>query len=387
MSALTQIRRYLADEYDTLRILRRRRNEIKKFKDPRRKEIYETIRLTDEQKRQIDALYLNHYGEKIPYTWHRHFTAFTGKFDPAYLPELLYIPEFEYFMNLERDYIRVLEDKNLLPFLAYGGVKTPTAYLSATRGIFRDAEMKEITRTQAEDLLGNIGEVFIKPTVESGSGKGCHLACFAQGRDMKTGISAEEMLRSLGSDFVVQERLKCHESLARFYAGSVNTFRIITYRWRDKVYHMPVILRIGQGGGYLDNAHAGGMFIAIDDDGTLHKTAFTEFRQAYEKHPDSGLVFEGERIVLFPKVLNAAHTMCARMPYFGCINWDFTLDETGEPVLIEANLYGGSIWMSEMAHGCGPFGERMPEILEWMKLIKHTRASERYRYRYGNMQY
>lgn len=38
---------------------------------------------------------------------------------------------------------------------------------------------------------------------------------------------------------------------------------------------MPLALRIGQGGSYLDNAHAGGMFIGVNDLGELNEEAFT----------------------------------------------------------------------------------------------------------------
>ena len=58
-----------------------KKNEIRKFKDPKRVAIYETINLSEKQMKEIDALYVTHYGKKIPYTWHRHFTAFTGNFD------------------------------------------------------------------------------------------------------------------------------------------------------------------------------------------------------------------------------------------------------------------------------------------------------------------
>lgn len=70
----------------------RKRQERQKYRDPRRRAIYETVMLTPEQKAAIDRLYLENYGEKIPYTWHRHYTAYTGQFDVNYFPELLYIP-------------------------------------------------------------------------------------------------------------------------------------------------------------------------------------------------------------------------------------------------------------------------------------------------------
>ena len=363
----------------------KRKLETNKFKDIRRKKIYGKINLSDEQKKQIDELFIVNYGEKIPYTWHKHYTAFTGNFDPQYFLELLYIPEFEHFMNHNKEYIKAFSDKNVLPFFAKAvDVKMPKAYISATSGIYHDDNLTELPFSEVISKVSNIGEAFIKPTVDTSSGKGCSLVCFLNGIDIITGRTVAEIIKLMGKDFVLQERVICHESIRKVYPDSVNTFRIITYRWQDGYYHMPIIMRIGQGGNYLDNAHAGGMFIAIDDDGTVHKTAFTEFKQEYIKHPDTGLVFEGYRIDLLPKVIEATKKMCNTISQVGCINWDFTIDAAGEPVLIEANMNGGSIWLVEMAHGCGGFGEKTPEVLKWLKKMKKVGITEYDKYQYGN---
>lgn len=113
----------------------------------------------------------------------------------------------------------------------------------------------------------------------------------------------------------------------------------------------------------MDNAHAGGMFIALSEDGTLHEKAFTEFDDSFSQHPDSGLVFDGYKIDKLPEVVNTVKKMHYLMPSIGVINWDMTIDENGYPILIEANVNCGSIWLFQMAHGCGVFGEKTPEIL------------------------
>jgi hypothetical protein len=267
-----------------------------------------------------------------------------------------------------------------------GGVKTPEIILTCICGIFQDTEGREIPIVDVISFLSDTGEAFAKPSVESGSGRGCTLVCFQNGIDILSGKSVQEILVSLGNNFVIQKRIHCHESISTIYAESVNTFRVITYRWKDKYYHMPITMRIGQGGKYLDNAHAGGMFIAIDDDGTLHKTARTEFKTEYTAHPDTGVVFDGYKIDLLPNVIEAAERMCLMVPQVGSINWDFTIGADGSPIVIEANMEGGSIWLSEMAHGCSPFGERTSEVLRWINLMKRTPASQRYKYQFGKME-
>lgn len=365
-----------------------KKNVTRKFQDPRRVEIWSQVELTKEQMAQIDAFYLENYGEKVPYTYHRHFTAFTGKFDVKYFPETMFIPEFERYMTLRKEYAKVFTDKNMLYMLADGaGVKMPVTLYKSTAGILADGQNRRISEAQLLQGLCNAGEVFIKPTVDTSSGQGCLVADFNDGVDVRSGKTCQEILARMGRDYTVQERLKCHSSITKIYDCSVNTFRIITYRWKDQFIALPAIMRIGSGGSYLDNAHAGGMFIALDNDGTLHKTAFTEFKKEFTVHPDSGLTFEGYQIPLFPKALEAAIRLHETVPQIGSVNWDLTIDEAGEPILIEANMnngnHGGSIWLLEMAHGCGSFGEHTQEVLQWLSRLKTVPGKQLAQYEYG----
>ena len=134
----------------------------------------------------------------------------------------------------------------------------------------------------------------------------------------------------------------------------------------------------------MDNAHAGGMFIALSEDGTLHEKAFTEIDDSFSLHPDSGLVFDGYKIDKLPEVVSTVRKMHYLMPSIGVINWDMTIDENGAPVLIEANVNYGSIWLFQMAHGCGVFGERTPEILQWIRKMDKLGYAERIEHRFGD---
>ena len=382
--------RTIDDIFEQLKIRRGKHNEINKYKDSRRVAIYSKVDLTAEQKAAIDELYVKEYGEKIPYVWHRHFTAFTGKFDAGYFPESMFIPEFERYMSANTEFAKVFTDKNMIPMLAAAaGVKTAECLLCRVRGAFRDENSRIISREEFISRLSDIGEVFMKPSVDTSSGQGCVLADFSGGTDKISGRTAAEVVDGMGPDLVIQSRIKCHESITKIYSGSVNTFRIITYRWKDEILSLPIIMRIGSGGGFVDNAHAGGMFIALDNDGTMHKTAFTEFKSEFTEHPDTHLVFEGYKIDGLPAALDAAKRLHECVPQIGCVNWDLTIDSDGEPVLIEANMNnghsGGSIWLCEMAHGVAPFGDNTREVLRWLRLMKRVPKSKWHKYAFGNM--
>lgn len=357
------------------------------FKGAIRKNVYSKVKLTDKQKKQIDDFYIKNYGCKIPYIYHQYCTAFTGHFDLHYFPDLVHYPKFEKYMQHNRAYIKVLSDKNLLPVLTLkAGVKTPQILLSRVSGVFRDKEGHSVSRQEFEKMLSDIGEVFVKPSTGSYGGANCAVIDMAKGIDKNSGKTTAQIIKKLGYNFIVQERLHCHESIAKIYPNSVNTLRIITYQWRGKIYHCPVAMRLGSGGSTVDNISSGGMFLAVDDDGTLHDTAFNERNIHYTKHPDTKLVFKGYVIPYVDKMIQAAirmHEVCAQM---GICYWDFTLDTTGEPVLLEINLNNGGIRPAQMSHGKGLFGENTAEILRWTAKMKKLSFRERRKYGFGYME-
>lgn len=354
-------------------------------KNPKRLALQKQFPLSDNQKKEIDEYYMTNYGEKIPYECHQNFAVHTGVFRPDYFADFLYVPYFEHFINDKRNYASALSDKSVLPYVALAAnVKMPKHLLTNAYGVFRDSDNHYLNKEDVKRTLYNSGRIFVKPTIESGSAKGIFTADIKDGIDLKTGKNLEELFDfDKKQNYVVQEFLRCNSEIASLYGKSVNTFRIMTYRWKDQFYAMPGVFRIGSGGGEVDNAHAGGMFIAIDDGGILKGKAMTEFMTVYEKHPDSGILFDGYRISKYPKVVEAALRMHAMIPALGSVAWDMTIDDTDNPILIEANFILSGFWIIQCAHPCAPFGERQPEVLQWIKKLKSLPYSKRGNYAFG----
>ena len=353
-------------------------------KNPQRLSLQKQFPLTESQKKEIDEYYMTYYGSKISYECHQNFAVHTGVFRHDYFADFLYVPFFEHFMNVNREYAVTLSDKSVFPFVAAAAnVKMPKTILYNSFGVFRDGEHCELRGGGIINELRNVGPIFVKPTIDSGSAKGIFTANFQDGVDVESGKSIEEVINLKRQNYVIQEFAKCSDDIAKLYDGCLNTFRIMTYRWKDEFYAMPGVLRIGSGGGKVDNAHAGGMFIAIDEDGILGKKAMTEFMNVYEKHPDSGIVFDGYKVSGYPKVVEAALRLHKMIPELGSIAWDFSIDETGRPLLIEANILDSGFWIIQCAHACAPFGKRQPEVLQWIRKMKNIPYSKRGKYAFG----
>ena len=362
------------------------RDEIEKFRDPRRVAIANQYPLSKEQKEEIDELYITNYGEKIDYVWHQNFAAHAGRFDYRFFPELLYIPEFEAYQNQNMSAISMFGDKNFLPLVAKGvGIKMPRTIVDCTNGILRDGDSHIITPVMAKDLIKKLERpFFLKPSVDSSSGRGCIKVNDVNACEFSDNVLVVDGVR-YSDNFVIQEVIECHESINKIYDGSVNTFRVISYIWKGKVELMPIIIRIGQGGSYVDNAHAGGIFCAVNNDGTMGDHAITEFNDQYISHPQSGIVFKNHKIRHMDCILESARTLHSAIPQLGCYNWDFTIDKGGDVILIEANCKKGSCWLPQMAHGVGAFGARTVEVLRWLRFMKQLKPRDRKFYSGGRM--
>lgn len=340
----------------------------------------ELVELSESQKREIDDFYIENYGRKIPYTWHQYYTSFTGNFDVCYFPERMYIPRFERYVN-SPSYANVFGNKNLLPtFANAAGVNCAETILISSDNVFCDEKYNVLTEAEAIEYLSDRGPLYIKKSVGSSGGVACFKVNFQNGFDTETGKSIKDFFSCLGENFIAQREIEQHPLLSAFESGSAATFRVITYIWNSRIYSCPLTLRIGRAGTCVANA---AIIIAVDDDGLVHPDGYSKRGNKYFEHPDSHVKFENYRIPDTPKLVDAAKRMHAMVPQVGIIHWDFTIDENEEPVVIEANTSIGSIWLPEIVHGKGPFGENTADILRWMRFMENVKIDDRYKYHPG----
>ena len=343
--------------------------EFKKIKNKKRKKIINSIVLSQEQKQQIDEFYKSNYGQKIPYDWHREFAAFTGKFDYKYIPEFIFLPIIERMFNDKRVSL-VLIDKTLLPVFANGldYIYTPKIIACQTNNLDCRYDNKLISFDELIYKIQNIGYCFIKPAKETNSGKGCRVLNIKKGIDVLSNKNMINILNEYKNNFIIQNIIKNSDSISKLHPQSLNTFRVITYMLNNKINVAPISLRIGAGNNDVDNAHAGGMFIHVNNcngKGLLDKYAFTEFKKVYEKHPDTLIQFENYEIFNFDKIINAARRLHEeRFSMLGMISFDFTLDNNENVVLIEANSMGQACWLPQEAAGKALFGDDTALILQ-----------------------
>jgi len=344
--------------------------ERRKQKDKRRVNIAKSVKLSSAQKRAIDNFYKENLGKKVKYNWHKLYTAISGKFDYKYLPEYLYTADFTILSNNPR-YYKALQDKTILPLIVKGSelnVRVPKILFSSSNKLILNENKETITKDELLKKLINLDSFFIKPSIDSNSGKDCFLY------KKEFGYCEEDLKRivdSYNGNFLVQEVVENQSDIKKLNPSSLNTFRVTTYLLDGFIYVAPLVLRIGRENKACDNAHAGGLFVAVSNDGEIISDGKTEFNENYEFHPDSKIKLKGYKINNVEKVIKAAKEVASLIPQVGVIDWDFVLDENGNPTLIEGNMFNGGCWLIQMSHGKSLFEENTGRVLQLIRKNTH----------------
>ena len=341
-------------------------NEIKNIN--KKKNIYEKVKLTVDQEEEIKEFFVQNYGTNFSNKWHRLYQSYMGKYDKTFFPEILFSTKLEDVLNPPK-ISHFLEDKSLVELL-YGNVDNliiPKTILLNCSGIYYSGNRNIISYSEAVKSLENTDELVFKTTIDSSSGRSIMICKFKNGIDENSGMKVEEILRKYNVSFIAQECIKNCSELKKLNPTSLNTFRVITYIANDKLFHVPLALRIGRNGNRVDNAHAGGIFIGVSDKGILCNKAFSEWGDVFEEHPDTHVRFKNYHIPKVEEMIKIAYKCHGLTPHLKMISWDFSIDENGSVVLIEMGGSGQSIWFPQMANGCGAFGENTSYMYELVR--------------------
>jgi len=343
-------------------------HEIKNIR--KKKILFSKIQLKPDQIQEIDALWHQAYGRKVSKDWNRLYQSYTGQFDAKYFPEILFTTKLEMLMN-PRHVCRALSDKNLLEILFKDDeVKLPKTIVSNAWSYLYDENHNIINKEKMSGILRDAGNIVIKPTINTNSGIGITMHNIQNGKDLLSGESVETIILKLNKNYIIQERLVAHPDYVRLYDKSINTIRVITYIVDNSLHHAPLALRIGRGGKFVDNLHAGGIMIGLTDQGILNKVAFSEMQDKFYKHPDSGVVFEGYRVPSTLRIIDAAKRLHGHIPGVGIISWDFMIDKDENVVIIECNLSSQSIWFPQIVNGCSFFRDDTVKMINLISTKK-----------------
>ena len=316
--------------------------------------------------------------------YYRVFSQYSGE-DVNIVPDDICHNIIEPILNPKR-YMSAYEDKCLFDKMlwsSFGKNITPPTFIRNINGALFDSEYQPIDSIDQtiNSIPTNITGLVIKKSIDSSSGRG--IAFIQRNSDggfvdsKSNEYFNEEYLKTyFKQNYVVQSAMTQSSFMSQFCKTSVNTIRIAIYRSvvTNKPDVINAIIRIGRDGSLVDNAHAGGMFIGVDNNGILGKYCCNQYG---EKTPVfNGIDFANNEFQIpnYDKIKAFAEMVAKALPHQRLLALDVMLDENNNPVLLEYNIRAFSVWLFQFTNGSG-FGKYTDEIIDYCK--EHKKEATR----------
>lgn len=311
---------------------------------------------------------------KVHPCYYRLFSNYLD--DPScIIPEDVGIFVVEYFLNPPR-YRDYYSDKNMYQQYMCINHNLPKTYIRRiSGGLLLDEKYNALNKNvplndkELNSLLSDAGDLILKPSVDTDSGYGVVKFFRKDSRyiDSKGNYLTKDYLKNFGSDFILQESVEQHPFFAHLCKTSVNTMRLCTYRSvkTDDIFITGGVVRVGNEGSFIDNAHAGGRFVGINvDDGTLKKTTYNQFGSAENEW--NGIDYSKEKLIIpfFSDIKKFACDVARQNRHCRLLALDISLTPEGKPVLIEENVGGFSYWLLEYTNQ-DPFANHLDEVIDF----------------------
>ena len=306
--------------------------------------------------------------------YYRIFSKYIGP-DPNILPEDISHNIIERILN-PFYYRPYYSDKNMFDKLFPDG-EMPGTLLRRVQGFWYDKNYISLRpeEIQIDKYIAGHNKIILKPAVDSSSGRGILL--FERQDDglfYDTGewrLLDVDFLSRYGTDWILQEYVEQSSYMRQFNPTSVNTIRVLTYMSHvDGAVKTPgIFMRIGEKGSYVDNAHAGGLFVGVDRNGELGKYLCDQNGNKYGCF--NGVDFANNTFVIpaFDKVLDFARSVGAKIPHLRVLQLDIMIDGSNRPRIIEFNCNVVGTWAFQFAMS-PVFGEYTDEIIDYCKRHK-----------------
>lgn len=149
-----------------------------------------------------------------------------------------------------------------------------------------------------------------------------------------------EVLKNYQRSYLVEDFIEQHDFLNKIFSKSVNTVRVLTFKDKEKIEVISLILKVGiSSTSHADNIFKGGIPIPIDpDSGILLKAHFYKDHDHinYRKHPETNFEFQEKILPFFKEVKEIAINAHKLFPKSVIVGWDIAITENG-PIVVEGN--------------------------------------------------
>lgn len=331
---------------------------------------HEAVELSDSEKTEIKD-YWKQFGIAInDFSWHAMFYTVTGIHDPRFIPDTVAGFCLYRYYN-DSSFENTWRDKNMFDRLL-PDVPLPKTVLKKVRGRyaispnllktggFPDGGGYEaaIVSSCFNQICGK--EIVIKNSRATGFGRSVKCYKINKEDDLKNALSEWKKQ----NDFIVQERIRQHSTLASLNESSNNMIRVFSWRHGNSVDIMYAAARVGMPGQNTDvsfkDGHEYVHIVGITKDGILQNRMIDEDGFVVRKLPADVKITSWDRIV---QIIKKNHLL---IDNFDMVGWDFTVDENAEPCCFEWNVQWPGTILYQYANG-PLFGDSTEKVLEFLK--------------------
>lgn len=315
-----------------------------------------SLKEREEAYKQEVLPYWKRFGRAPKKFWFEYYGSRDHMMDPGFIPADLFYTEILPYMNdgLQR---KGLINKGYLEYLFCDVKQSQTValkidgnYCDEKRKLIREDDAIALCRERKEEL-------FLKVSTGTSCGKG--ITVFTPSDCSEEDI--RKLLRGAGANFIIQERIKQHPDLAKLNPTSVVTIRVLSLLMDNKVYIESAGLRVSAPGTSFVTSKDGGFYTLILEDGRMNQKVYSDLGKWYDN--GKGIFDDSYRVPSIDRVYDVVRRIHPRVGHFRCIGWDFTIDENGDPVMFEYNVFPGLI--IPQITSCRPvFNERTEWLLE-----------------------
>jgi len=292
------------------------------------------------------------------------FTKVTGKKDARIIPGPCWVDEILPFLN-ELPLRAAYRDKNLSDvFLNYA--HAPETIIKKMHGRYYTSDNTPISFADAEQhLAASQKDLIVKPSqTDNGFGIRSLVVIGSKLFLDNCPCTLSGLETQYGSNFIVQEKVAQHPLMAQAHPASLNTVRMVTFRWKNNIRVLIAFARFGTQGRLTDNAGMGGLCCGIDERGRLNDSAVDKTGKVYSSHPTTGYSFANRlSIPNYESVCKIALDLHRQIFHFDIVSWDFAIGVEGYPVFIEMN-FKGAVYVYQFACRQPLFGDLTNDVLQ-----------------------